>query len=94
MFLFLSNEYEIIAAILFVLAYIGLRLFSRPKIPRLSYLAIFAVMSVVLNPQLIRIALVDAHFPYIVYRGDSELRSFAAGLVALVTGICAGQWCI
>ena len=46
-------------------------------------------MSVFLNPVLIHYSFMRVHSPYVVGRGDEELRSFAAGLVALTTGIVA-----
>ncbi len=89
MLFFRLNIYEFIAAAIFILANFGIRLASQPPAPRFSYLAIFAAMSVLLNPLLIHVVLMRLHFPYIVGRGDSELRSFAAGVVALITGIVA-----
>jgi hypothetical protein len=83
------NIYEIIAAAIFGLAYCSLRLSRGSSPPRLSFLAVFAALSVLLNPHLIHLVLMRVHFPYIVGRGDSEFRSFAAGVVALIAGIVA-----
>lgn len=83
------NIYELMAAAVFGLAYFGVCLSGRSVTPRFSYLAVFSALSVFLNPILIHLFLMRVHFPYIVGRGDSELRSFLAGLVTLVTGIVA-----
>jgi hypothetical protein len=89
MLLFRLNIYEFIAAAIFGLAYCSLRLSRGSSAPRFSYLAVFATISVLLNPLLIHLVLMRVHFPYIVGRGDSEFRSFAAGVVASIAGIVA-----
>ena len=82
------NIYELTAAGLFLLAYGGIRLLNHFVSKPLSYLAVFSAMSIVLNPLIIHIVFYRAGLPY-VGRGDEELRSFAAGIVTLLTGIIA-----
>lgn len=83
------NIYEFIAATIFILAYFGTRILNRSASSHLSYLAIFSALNVLLNPQAIHWILMHLHFPYTVGLGDSEFRSFAAGIVSLVSSVVA-----
>jgi hypothetical protein len=83
------NFYEIIAAAILGLAYCNLRLSRGSSPPRLSFLAVFAALSVLLNPLLIHHVWMYGHFPYIVGVSVDGFHSFAAGVVALIAGIVA-----
>lgn len=83
------NNYEITAAIAFIFGYAATQLVNRSASPHFSFLAIFAAMNVILNPLVIHLVQMRLHSPFVIGRGDEGLRSFAAGLLSLVTGIIA-----
>ena len=85
---FRGNIYEITAAVIFVTAYFAIRHFNRGRGVALSYLAVFSGLAVLLNPEIIR-TVFQLIGPYWIVRGDSEVRSCAAGAMALVTGVIA-----
>ena len=86
--MFLFNISVLVAAGLFLLAYVFVCLLNRSASKSLSYLAVFSAMSVVLNPYLFHIVFLYAGLPF-VGRGGDELRSFVAGIITLSTGIIA-----
>ena len=83
------NNYEIKAASIFILGYVAVRLLSLWTSHPLSYLAVFSTLNVILNPLVIHFAMMRFRPSDVVGLGDSELRSFAAGLVSFVCGIIA-----
>jgi hypothetical protein len=87
-FLVFGNLYEITAIALFVAAYFVVRRLNRAADRRLSYLAVFASLAVVLNPTVLHIVFRATGLPWVA-RGDSEIRSLAVGAIALAAGIVA-----
>jgi hypothetical protein len=83
------NNYEIKATFIFIVTYVGVRLFNHSASAHLSYLAVFSGVNVALNPHVIHGVLMGLHSHDVVGRGDEKLRSFAAGLLSFVCGIVA-----
>ena len=88
MFLLRSHIYEAIAATVYIVAFLIVRFINRGRECRLSYLALFACLSAVCNPQFMNLFLHAVHFPYVVARSEAS-ASFITGVVSLVCGIVA-----
>jgi hypothetical protein len=85
----LFNNYELCAAFISILVYIGVRFLNVSVTPRFSFLAIFAALNVFLNPVVINYVQWHLHSRFAVGIGSEELRSFSAGMLSFICGIVA-----
>jgi hypothetical protein len=85
----LFNNYELFAAFISILAYVGVRFLNVSVSPRFSFLAIFAAINVFLNPVVINYVEWHLHSRFAVGVGGEGLRSFAAGFISFIAGIVA-----
>jgi hypothetical protein len=79
---------EVIAVAILVIAYYIIRLLCKSPSCRYSYLAVVSALSVLLNQEVMLWFMRRLDFRYFGYGGEG-VRSGAAGLFALVTGIVA-----
>jgi hypothetical protein len=80
---------DFITAGIFAVVFLCVYYFSRPPAIPVSYLAVFSVLTGLLNPILVRLILVHFHVSRYPWSFSSILRSVATADVALVIGFIA-----
>jgi hypothetical protein len=68
--------------------YFGVRAYNRAHETRVSFLAVFAAVAAVMNPSIVEMFFRASGLP-VAGRGDSEIRSFMGGALAVAVGAVA-----
>ena len=87
-FLFFEYFYQLIAAVFSIAGFFAVRGFAPRGGRRLSFLALFAFLLVVLNPAILEKVSLAMRLPTYI-SGGRQFRSFLSGLLALMVGITA-----